>query len=204
MARISKETRGKIIMGALALIGIAVIAGFMIANRNKDKSDNEDNQANVTTTEDLTALIAGENETWQEVRLINSDTVVYIGGISPEEAADIDSIFRYYEESEGAEITDNELAQIYEQMKPAILEWFDPEFDMVTAFKDKVGTTADTSSIAWVVNPMMQYLVDGNATDYIYFQKDEDGNYHMTISYYMMGYVYSDMVHQFPPAVGND
>lgn len=141
---------------------------------------------------------ATESEALQPIRLIDSDDMVYIEGITVEAANTIDSVFRYYEATDGAESTDGELAWIYNPLRPAITDWFDPGFDLVETFKvlketDKTGSM-ETGTLAWIINPLSAELTSENADDIFYYRPDAELNgYIMSSGYFYLGYAYSNM-----------
>lgn len=175
---------------AIAIIAIGLTLGGCGANKSSaDQADIERPNPSVAES-DINGL--------QAVRLINSDEMVYIEDITAEEAATIDLVFRYYEATNGAETTDGELAWIYNPIRPAITDWFDPEFNLIENFKTLKQTdeTGDmkTGTFAWIINPLSTELASQNADNVFYYRADQDlGGYVMSGGYFYLGYTYSSI-----------
>ncbi len=178
------------IIGCIALAAVVVVLVYL--NVRKDKKEAAEQQAAAAEdTIDFAELLGGRGLE-EAVRLPNSEEMVYIEGITEEEAAALDNAFRQYEESIGAEVDEtNSLAYIYTEMGPAIEAWFDPNVDTVANFKAAVHDA--TGATAWLTQPLEQALAREDCANAFYFTQREDGNYTMSYGYYLIGYAHSSL-----------
>lgn len=180
--------KGKVITTCVALVLICIVGGIWWFNHDKGETNTEDQQAAATGEIDYVALLSS-NGTGQEIRLPNSEEIVYIEGISEEEAAILDSTLRHYEELLNA--VEGEITTIGSVNTAAVEAWLNPEINIVDAF---ASTEYDaTGSIAWLTNPLKTALIREDCAEAFYFQPREGGGYTMSYGYYLIGYVYSGM-----------
>ena len=185
--------KGTIITTCIALAGMAVVGGIWWFNHGKDKSGEENQQAATATEAEIDfAELLSSKGIKQAIRMPNSEEVVYIEGISKEEADSLDNALRMYEETLGAEVdTTDSLAYIYTEMGPAIESWFDPAVDTVAAFK---ATEHDPTGVnAWLTNPLEEALAREEYKNAFYFKERSDGGYNMSYGYYLIGYTHSSL-----------
>lgn len=178
---------------ALGVAAFAVIGLLVYLNVRKDKQEAASNQE-VATAEDvyLTTLTFRE-ETAQAVRLPNSDKCVYIDQITAEDASNINSVLRHYEEMANVEIdTASEQAYIYTELQPKIMDWFNPEFDLVAAFSGIEYAAEADDEDARIARGLNKILAQENGSDVFYFRYNEEKDrYEMSVCYYLAGYSYS-------------
>lgn len=119
----------------------------------------------------------------QAIKLVNSEDIVYIDGISAEDAKMIDALLRYVEDT--SKITDADLAQQFDQIAPKIAQWFDPNFDVVDVFRDANCELRNETTNSLVFSE--------NAKEELYFVEfdGQTGIYSMSSGYYLLGYYYS-------------
>lgn len=179
----------KAIPVVVAIVGIVVIGGVYLFNHDKDEKEAESQQTAIEAEIDFAELLSG-NGTEQAIKLPNSEEMVYIEGISQEEADALDKAFRQYEEVANTEVdTTNELAHLYTEMGPAIEAWFDPEIDTVADFKSVLHDTNET--VAWLTQPLEQALEREDCANAFYYKEREGGGYTMSYGYYLVGYAHS-------------
>lgn len=175
----------------IAIVAIVVIGGIgtiIYLNVQKDKKEAEDQQAAIEGEIDFAELLSG-NGTEQAIKLPNSEEMVYIEGISQEEADALNNAFRQYEEVADTEVdTTNELAYLYTEIGPAIEAWFDPKIDTVADFKSVLH---DNGTVAWLTQPLEQALEREDCANAFYYKEREGGGYTMSYGYYLVGYAHS-------------
>lgn len=177
-------------MTAGAIVLACIIGGVCWFNYNKDKKEAENQQAAIEAEIDFAELLSG-NGTEQAIKLPNSEEMVYIEGISQEEADALNNAFRQYEEVAGAEVdTTNELAYLYTEIGPAIETWFDPNVDTIADFKAVLHDA--TGTVAWLTQPLEQALEREDCANAFYYKEREGGGYTMSYGYYLVGYAHSN------------
>lgn len=133
----------------------------------------------------------------QSLKLLNSDDVVVIEGITEEEVADIDAVLRHYEKLDEMheDLEDaGAITWLYRPLRPALSSWFNPEFDLVetvTRELDNNNQALDDSPIAWLAKPLRNYLLDDETQGLFYFVEEQSGCYRMSREYYLLGFVYA-------------
>lgn len=182
----------KFLIALVAVVAVVVIGVLIYLHVQKDKPV-DISQVDLDNV-DLSTLAPADPSSLQPIRLLNSEDIVYIEGISTEDAAYIDQVFRLYEETDGAEVTEGELAWIYNQLQPTVANWFNPEFDLVDAFNASDHTEETVGSMSWLFNPIVQNLAKENSDEVFYYRYDGDLNgYRMSTAYFFLGFAYSGM-----------
>lgn len=185
-------TMKKIIIAIVAVLVCVGVGTLIYLNVQKDKkAEAESQQAAAAEEIDFVELLSGRGLE-EAVRLPNSEEMVYIEGITKEEADGLDSALRMYEETLGAEVDEaDSLAYIYTEMGPALEAWFDPNVDTVANFK-AVDHDA-TGAGAWLTQPLEQALAREDCANAFYFTQREGGGYTMSYGYYLVGYAHSGL-----------
>ncbi len=146
------------------------------------------------TTSQINSINLGPNEAaLKPIRMINSDDIVYVEGISDEMASDINLVLRRYEETGDLKM-DDDMLWVYSQLQPTIANWFNPDFNLIEAFSAKNHTLESDGKTAWLSVQLSQILASGDTDSIFYYRYDDKlGGYRMSAYYYLLGLSYSCM-----------
>lgn len=197
-----REDKVRLIMalGAIALI-ITIGVIWFVTTRNEEKAnpDATGTAAEETSGEINLAEFKPADGELLSVRLPNSEELVYIEGADEATIANIDIIFRHYEENADTteattEETANEgslewLGQQFTEVEIKLAECFDPGFDLRTAYNEKTASIGETHRFHELVSALSKQPEEA-----FYFRKDEElGGYRMSVGYCFMAMVYTDL-----------
>ncbi len=183
--------KSRAIVTTIAIVGIVAIAilCWAISSRNKNQTDE------AATDIDLSVLGSSDPSTLQPIRLPNSEEVVYVEWLPAEDVTKIDGLLRQFEQADADTAAEaGEMAWIYTETLPAIAEWFNPEFNLVEAYKASDHPSETDPVMDEIITALEYNLAKENANDIFYFRKGETG-YRMSAGYYLLGYVYSGINH---------
>ncbi len=183
--------KSRIIVAVIVFVGVVAIAGlcWAISSRNKNQTDE------TATNIDLSLLGPVDTSKLQPIRLPNSEEVVYIEWLPAEDVTKIDGLLRQFEQADADTAAEaGEMAWIYTETLPAIAEWFNPEFDLIEAYKASDRPSETDPVMDEIITALEYNLAKENANDIFYFRKGETG-YCMSAGYYLLGYVYSGISH---------
>lgn len=196
----TRDIKARIITTAIALVAIGAIGTLAYLNTKKDRQNpDEQTAADAETTSEMNlAEFKPADGELLSVRLPNSEELVYVEGADETTIANLDTVFRHYEESANtAEATDEAveegslawLEQRLTETEAKLIECFNPEFDLYNAYSEKTASINESHQLYWLVSGLSEQPEEA-----FYFREEEAlGGYRMSAAYYFMGMVYVDL-----------
>ncbi len=190
----------KLIPFFIALVGIICILIYLNVKKDRQRAEEPSETATEEASGEINlAEFKPADGALLSVRLPNSEELVYIEGADEVTIANIDIIFRHYEENAGTteattEETANEgslewLGQQFTEVEIKLAECFDPGFDLRTAYNEKTASIGETHRFHELVSALSKQPEEA-----FYFRKDEElGGYRMSVGYCFMAMVYTDL-----------
>ncbi len=190
----------KLIPFFIALVGIICILIYLNVKKDRQRAEEPSETATEEASGEINlAEFKPADGELLSVRLPNSEELVYIEGADEVTIANIDIIFRHYEENAGTteattEETANEgslewLGQQFTEVEIKLAECFDPGFDLRTAYNEKTASIGETHRFHELVSALSKQPEEA-----FYFRKDEElGGYRMSVGYCFMAMVYTDL-----------
>ncbi len=190
----------KLIPFFIALVGIICILIYLNVKKDRQRAEEPSETATEEASGEINlAEFKPADGELLSVRLPNSEELVYIEGADEATIANIDIIFRHYEENADTteattEETANEgslewLGQQFTEVEIKLAECFDPGFDLRTAYNEKTASIGETHRFHELVSALSKQPEEA-----FYFRKDEElGGYRMSVGYCFMAMVYTDL-----------
>lgn len=175
-------------LAAIATVVLVVASIGVVCHTNQTSASNSQS----TTTEDIAS------STMQPIRLVNSEETVFIEGVTAAEATYLDALFRGYEQAVSEPLnTTGTTLWIYAPLMLVVLNWFDPNFNLIPAFQQASENYSRTGPLSYIINPLNEALTSPEAENIFYYKTDEQlGGYRMSLYYFLAGYVYFNIANQ--------